>query len=93
MLIEVLPGAAEGTIDRVESNLAAPSAGPSRLLAEGGLEALVAFALAGLEPETREQTDLDYRCGCSSERIGRYLDAMDEADREGLRRSDGTLEA
>lgn len=93
VLLEVLPGAEGSAIARLEANLAATGIGPSRLLAAGGLDALIEHALEGLDRETHEAAPLDYRCGCSRERIGRYLTALDEADRSGLTRDDGALEA
>ena len=93
VLVEVMPGATEIAIAGLEANLAAPGIGPSRLLAEGGLEALLGHALDGLEVETHERAPLDYRCGCSRERIERYLRALGAEDRGELTRADGALEA
>lgn len=93
LLLEVLPGAGESAVARLEENLAAGGVGPSRLLADGGLEALLDHTLDGLEREAGERTALDYRCGCSRDRIGRYLAALGEEDRAELVRDDGAVEA
>ncbi len=90
MMIEVLPGAPEAALARLEANLAAVS-GVSRTLAEGGLEAVVERALAGLAPERSEAATLAYRCRCSRERILAYLVAIARAQSEPLHDEQGKI--
>ena len=92
LIVEVLPGAEEAAIERLEDNLRG-AGGVSRLLEADGLDAVLTTALAGLEPSVHEERPLAYRCRCDRERLLRLLVAMDEADRESLREDDGRLDA
>jgi molecular chaperone Hsp33 len=92
LIVEVLPGAEEVAIERLEENLRG-AGGVSRLLEANGLDGVLTTALAGLGPEVREERPLAYRCRCDRERLLRLLVAMDEGDRESLREDDGRLDA
>lgn len=72
-LIQLLPGAAEETAERIETTLRA--AGPvTELLRENpDPEALLQRALAGIEMEVLEKSPVEYRCNCSRERMERAL--------------------
>lgn len=92
LIVEVLPGAEEVAIERLEENLRG-AGGVSRLLEANGLDGVLTTALAGLGPEVREERPLAYRCRCDRERLLRLLVALDEGDRESLREDDGRLDA
>ena len=74
MVVEVLPGAPEETIARLESNIAGIR-GVSHLIEEGGAEHVVEQVLAGLDREVKEVRPLRYRCRCSRERLLSHLTA------------------
>jgi len=95
MIVEVLPGAGEEVIARLESNLAgiAAMAGISELLEQGGTARVVETVLAGLDREVKEVSPLRYRCRCSRERLLQHLVMLTAEDREYLRREDGTIDA
>lgn len=92
LIVEVLPGAAEEALARLEANLA-EIAGVSWLVEEGGVDRVLEAVLAGLDPEAREERELHYRCRCSRERLRRHLELMGEEDRDSLREDTGELEA
>jgi molecular chaperone Hsp33 len=92
MVVEVLPGASEESLARLERNVAGIR-GVSHLLEEGGAAHVVEQVLAGLDRETREVRPLRYRCRCSRERLRRHLVLLSTEDREYLREDDGTIQA
>lgn len=92
MVVEVLPGAPEETVARLESNIAGIH-GVSHLLEEGGAEHVVERVLAGLDREVKELRPLRYRCRCSRERLLHHLALLPAEDRDYLREGDGTIEA
>jgi molecular chaperone Hsp33 len=84
MLVEVLPGAPEEAVARLESNLAAIR-GISHLIEEGGAGHVVEQVLAGLDREVKEIRPLRYRCRCSRERLFNHLRLLPAEDRAYLR--------
>ncbi len=92
LIVEVLPGAPEAAVARLESNLAG-IAGVSWLLEEGGVERVLDAVLAGLEPAVKETRGLRYRCRCSRERLRQHLVLLPADDRDYLAEEDGAIEA
>jgi molecular chaperone Hsp33 len=92
MVVEVMPGAPEETIARLESNIAGIR-GVSHLLEEGGAEHVVEQVLAGLDREVKEVRLLRYRCRCSRERLLNHLALLPVEDRDYLKADDGAIEA
>jgi molecular chaperone Hsp33 len=92
MVVEVLPGASEDSVARLESNISAIR-GVSHLLEEGGAAHVVEQVLAGLDREIKEVRSLRYRCRCSRERLRHHLVMLSTEDREYLRQDDGTVQA
>jgi molecular chaperone Hsp33 len=92
MIVEVLPGAGDEVIDKLEKNIAGIR-GISELLEQGGTAHVVETVLAGLDREVKEVSPLRYRCRCSRERLLQHLVMLTEEDREYLRREDGTIDA
>ena len=84
MVVEVLPGAPEETVARLESNIAGIR-GVSHLIEEGGAEHVVEQVLAGLDREVKEVRPLRYRCRCSRERLLDHLTLLPAEDRDYLR--------
>ncbi len=80
MVVEVLPGAPEETIARLEDNIAGIR-GVSHLLEEGGADHVVDRVLAGLDREVKETSPLRYRCRCSRERFLQQLVLLSAEDR------------
>ena len=92
MVVEVMPGAPEETIARLESNIAGIR-GVSHLIEEGGAEHVVGQVLAGLDREVKEVRPLRYRCRCSREKLLNHLTLLPAEDRDYLRADDGAIEA
>lgn len=92
VIVEVLPGAPEAVVARLESNLARMP-GVSWLLEEGGVERVLDAVLEGLDRELKETGPLRYRCRCSRERLRRHLVLLSVEDRDYLAEEDGAIEA
>ena len=92
MIVEVLPGAPEGTLARLEKNIAGIP-GVSHLVEAGGSGNVIDTLLAGLDREVRETQALRYRCRCNRERLLEHLVLLADDDRDHLRGEDGTIEA
>jgi molecular chaperone Hsp33 len=92
MIVEVLPGAPEEIIARLERNILGVP-GVSQLVEAGGSGRVVDALLAGLDREERERQPLRYRCRCSRERLLRHLALLPAEDRDHLFAEDGTIEA
>ncbi|HEY9420942.1 MAG TPA: Hsp33 family molecular chaperone HslO [Thermoanaerobaculia bacterium] len=92
MVVEVLPGAPEDTIARLEENIGKIH-GVSHLLEEGGAEHVVERVLAGFDREVKETRPLRYRCRCSRERLLHHLILLPAEDRDYLREDDGSIGA
>jgi molecular chaperone Hsp33 len=92
MVVEVLPGASEASLTRLEANLA-QLPGVSHLLETDGTAGVVEAVLAGLDREVKETTSLRYRCRCSRERLGRHLVLLSLEDLASLQSEEGTIDA
>lgn len=72
-LLQLLPGADDETIDRIEKNIAEIPA-VSSMISEGlSPTEILSRALDGFELEVIEERDVSYRCDCSRERVERVL--------------------
>ena len=68
-ILQLLPGAPEEIIGRLEAGIAA--AGPVTAMLDAGLslQALLQRVTGGMELEFFEPTQVGYRCGCSHQRV------------------------
>lgn len=91
-LIQLLPGADEGVIERIEAGIA--RVGPvSALLDRGaGPEELLRQVLADFQVKVLERTPVAYRCDCSRERVSRALISMGRAELRELIEEQGGAE-
>lgn len=72
-LVQLLPGATDEEIDRLEQNINAMKP-VSQLIEEGLSPKDIAFmALAGFEPEVLDEYEVGYVCDCSRQRVERAL--------------------
>ncbi len=83
-IIKLLPFAPEETISTIEKNIAElPPV--TKLLSQGmTAEQLAMRALDGLEPETLDDFQVEYRCDCSRERTERMLISLGAKELEEL---------
>lgn len=72
-LLQLLPGADEETIEKIERNL--PGLPPASTMIHEGFTplAMLEKALEGFSLEVIEQREVEYRCDCSRERVERAL--------------------
>ena len=68
-LIQLLPGAPEGVIDRLEKGIMAAGAVTGLLKADDDPESLLRRVMGGFELEILEKVPVEYRCYCSRERM------------------------
>ena len=68
-LLQLLPGAPDSVIDRIEAGIAAAGAVTAQLDAGLTPEALLRQVLPDFELEFLETTPVEYRCYCSRERV------------------------
>jgi len=92
LIVEVMPGAGDEALCRLEANLAAIP-GVSWLMEEGGVDRVLDAVLAGLGREVHEEQPLFYRCRCSRDRLRRHLELMSDEDRDYLRDERDEVEA
>ena len=76
LLIQLLPGADDSTIDRIEQNVSALDS-VTTMLAKG-MTALdmCRAALQGFEVEVLDEFEVNYVCGCSKEKIASLIASM-----------------
>jgi molecular chaperone Hsp33 len=68
LIVEALPGTEESVLQRIERNIRTLD-GVSAALDRGGIDALLAKVLRGLDREVNEYLPLEYRCRCSRESL------------------------
>lgn len=93
MLIQVLPGADEAAITKLEQNavLLEPV---TTMLAKGmSIEEMCRQALAGFEVEILDEAPINYVCTCSAERVTQALATLTPNDIRSLADETGKMEA
>ena len=78
-LVQLMPGAEEALIDRLEENIFLMDQ-LTTVLEEDGAEELFRQVLKGFEYHVSEQDPVAYRCPCSRERFADALRTIDRAD-------------
>lgn len=91
-IIQLLPGADEDIITKVEGGVLA--AGPVTALLEQNVdpEALLRTVLSDFEVEILETTPIEYRCYCSRERVERALISLGREELESILAEQGGCE-
>lgn len=83
-LIQLLPGAPEGVIDRLEQGIMAAGAVTGLLKENDDPESLLRRVMSGFELEILEKTPVEYRCYCSRERMERALISLGPAELQSM---------
>ena len=83
-LIQLLPGAGEGTISKVEGSLMAAGAITALMEKYPNPTDMLRAALPDFELEFLEESPVEYRCTCSRERMERALISMGAAELRSL---------
>jgi len=92
-LIQLLPGATDDDIAKVEAGVSALGQVTAALMEEGmDAEGLLRRALAGFQVEVVDRHGVCYKCYCSRERVERALIGMGRAELEELIAEQGRAE-
>lgn len=93
LLIQLLPGADNSTIDRIEANVGELES-VTTMLAKG-MSALdmCNAALKGFDVEVLDEFEVKYVCGCSKEKIRNLIAAMPEDEIKAMIEEDGGAQA
>lgn len=92
-LIQLLPGAGDEVIDKVEAGVNALGAVTEALMEEGmDAEGLLRRVLAGFEVEVLERHPVGYKCYCSRQRVSQALVSMGREELESLIEEQGKAE-
>ena len=91
-LIQLLPGASEDMIEKIEAGVRA--IGPVSAALAGGLdgEGLLRAVLKDFDLEVLEKHPVEYRCYCSRDRVSRALISMGRAELTALIQEQGRAE-
>lgn len=91
-LIQLLPGAGEDMIDKIEAGV--HGLGPVSSALAGGLdgEGLLRAVLSDFDLEILEKHPVEYRCSCSRERVSKALISMGRTELRELIREQGRAE-
>lgn len=90
-IVQLLPGAPEETIDRLEAGVNAAGSVTSMLDAGLTPEEMLKKVMSGFEVEILETTPAEYRCACSRERVARTLLTLGTEELEQIVRTNETL--
>ncbi len=83
-LIQLLPAADEGTIDKIEANIKELKPFTTMLAENMGLEDIAKTALEGFETEVLYTQVVEYRCDCSAQRVKRALLTLGDDELESM---------
>ena len=91
-LIQLLPGAGEDVIAKVEGSLMAAGPVTGLLRNDPDPEAMLRHALSDFDLEILERSPIEHRCYCSRERVTRALISMGREELNSLIREQGRAE-
>lgn len=72
-LLQLMPGASEAEITRLEQNVAAMPSVTQLLTSGATLEDIMARAMDGFSPNVLDERQVSYRCNCTRQRVERAL--------------------
>ena len=93
LLIQLLPGADEATISKLEKNVASLEPVTTMLAKGMDAHALCLRALEGFEVEVLDSYPVSYVCTCSKERVKNALSTLPPEEVEHLADENGVMEA
>lgn len=92
LLIQVLPGAYDSDIAKLENNISKIDS-MTNMLAKGmTLEEIVALALEGFDVEKLDETSIHYACTCNKDKYSRALITLGEKELISLPLTEGRVE-
>lgn len=83
-LIQLLPAADDGTIDKIEANIKELKPFTTMLAENISLEDIAKTALAGFETEVLYTQKVEYKCDCSKDRVKRALLTLGDDELESM---------
>ena len=91
-ILQLLPGAGEEDIRQAEQNVSfLPSV--TQMLTSGLTpEEIAGQVLAGMDPHILDTRMVEYRCGCSRERMAAALRSLDARELQSMAEEDGKAE-
>lgn len=87
-LLQLLPGATDEEITRLEQNIAAMPSVTEMLRAGKTPKDMMELAMAGFDPEVLDQRHVEYRCDCSTQRTREMLLSLGRKELEKMRDED-----
>lgn len=90
-IVQLLPGAPDETIDRLEAGVNAAGSVTSMLDAGLDPEQMLQKVMSDFEVEILEKTPVEYRCSCSRERVARTLLTLGAEELEQIVQTGETL--
>ena len=93
LLIQLLPGAYDDTIDRLEQNVARLEPVTTMLAKGMSILDICKTALDGFKVEVLDEYPVNYVCGCSREKLERYFMTMSDEELRTLPDETGKTEA
>lgn len=91
-LIQLLPGAGEDVISRVEGGVMAAGPVTGLLRENDGPEAVLRKVLSDFDLEILEESPIEYRCYCSRDRMERALISLGSEELKGIIDEQGSAE-
>ena len=91
-LIQLLPGADEDTIVKVEGGILAAGSVSAILDKDPDPEHLLRTVMSDFDIRILESSDVEYRCYCSRERVERALISLGTEELEGILREQGSCQ-
>jgi len=91
-LIQLLPGATEDTICKVEGGIMAAPSVSAMLAEDDDPEHMLRRVMPDFDLKILETTPVEYRCYCSRERVERALISLGHEELEGILREQGQCE-
>lgn len=93
LLIQLLPGADEESVEKLERNVAQLDPVTTMLAKGMSILDICKTALQGFEVEVLDENPVNYVCGCSREKLERYFMTMSDDDIRSMADEKGEAEA
>lgn len=91
-ILQVMPGADDKTIDRLEENISNIKSITDMLSSGMTIEDILSVALSGIDYHLTEGQDIEYFCNCSRERVRKVLSSVGEEELKAIIEEDGKAE-
>ncbi|MBR5505202.1 MAG: Hsp33 family molecular chaperone HslO, partial [Clostridia bacterium] len=91
-IVQVMPGATDEAIDRLEENLKNITSVTTMLESGMNIEEIIGVAMNGFDFHFTDKTDVSYSCNCSRERVRRVLSSVGESELRAIIEEDGKAE-